>query len=60
MTTIRFLSNYFGNYEGDEVRILHEEDNAYYYYDIFGRWCYVLKDDEGKDYEVVNTRHRSK
>lgn len=60
MTKIRFLSESFGNSKGDEVYVQHEEDDAFYYYDSFGRWCYVSKMDEGEDYELVGQGNRSK
>ena len=60
MTKIRFLCSSFGNDEGDEVWVQHEEDDAFYYYDSFHRWCFVEKMDEGVQYEVVRDGNGSK
>jgi hypothetical protein len=51
--TIRMLCTMFGNDEGDTVKISSETDEEIYYTDGFGRWCYLLKKDEGKDFEWV-------
>jgi len=42
----------FGNVPGDKSKILAEDEKNYYYNDGFGRYCYVEKIAEGKEFEI--------
>jgi hypothetical protein len=51
---IKFLiDKYFGNSAGEVVDVEEETELEYYYYDGFDRWCFVDRDKEDIEFEIV-------
>ena len=57
---IKFVRDTFGNDKGDIVRVKKETEKEVYYYDSFGRWCYLLKSEEGAVYLYIPGRDPEK
>ena len=50
---IEFLSNTFGCGIGKTTRVVAEDKDNIYYYDGFGRWCYLEKSLENEVWKKV-------
>ena len=55
---IEFLENTFGNDIGDRLRVVLETNTEIYYYDGFGRYCYLEKSEEGIAYKVLPKKEK--
>lgn len=44
---IRILEQTLGNDPGDVVQVQEETEDEVYFYDSFGRWCYLPKSSRG-------------
>ena len=50
---IKFLMNMLNNDLDEEVKVVKQTDNEIYYIDGLGRWCYLLKSEEGISFEYL-------
>jgi len=50
VTRIELLQPTLGHSPGELVTIVEETDDELYYYDSFGRWCYVDKSEENESF----------
>jgi hypothetical protein len=53
MSEIILLKPSLGHSPGESVAVVEECTFCLYYYDSFGRWCYVDKVDEGDEFVYV-------
>jgi hypothetical protein len=50
---IEYLESCFSGDEGDRFTISLETENELYYDDIWGRYCYLYKNEEGKSFKYI-------
>lgn len=49
---IEFITEEFSWDKGYITAVIEEDEENYYFYDVYNRWCYIEKNKQGKEFLI--------